>query len=140
MANLLDSSFWVALFLDFDASHQKAAQMFPKLKGKIYLPYCVANEVITVLAYKHSKKQADLFIAFIEGSSDIQIIENKLLEELAFYAGIDKRVSFTDAALVLLSKRLKVKLITSAQFPSVTPALQVPPARRSPYAKCVCPE
>ena len=63
MAYLLDSSVWVALFLDFDTQHKKAEQLFEKLSGTIYVPYCVASEVITVLTYKHSKEQADNFIA-----------------------------------------------------------------------------
>ncbi len=110
--NLLDSSVWVALFLDFDTQHLKAVQLFSRLKGKTYLPYCVINEVVTVLAYKHSKKQADQFITFIEDNQGIEWVEDTIVSELEFYTSLSARISFTDAALLLLSRRLKAKLIT----------------------------
>ena len=110
--NLLDSSVWVALFLDFDTQHLKAGQLFSRLKGKTYLPYCVINEVVTVLAYKHSKKQADQFITFIEDNQGIEWVEDTIVSELEFYTSLSARISFTDAALLLLSRRLKAKLIT----------------------------
>lgn len=112
MANLVDSSVWVALFLDFDTQHSKAERLVARLKGKIYLPYCVLSEVVTILAYKHSKKQADQFLNFAEQNSSITLVEDKLTEELSFYKSLRTRVSFTDAALLLLSKQTKTKLVT----------------------------
>ncbi len=115
MANLIDSSVWVALFLDFDTQHAKAERLFSKLKGRIYLPYCVLNEVATVLAYKHSKKQADQFLSFAEKNRDINFIEDSSAEEISFYRSLDVTLSFSDAALLLLKKRLKANLITFDQ-------------------------
>lgn len=112
MANLIDSSVWVALFLDFDTQHTKAERLFSKLEGKIYLPYCVLNETATILAYKHSKKQADQFLNFVEGNHDINPIEDNSDEEILFYKSFASRISFTDAALLLLTKKLKTNLIT----------------------------
>lgn len=112
MANLVDSSVWVALFLDFDTQHAKAERIFARLKGEVYLPYCVANEVITILAYKHSKAQADRFIAFIEGNRDIALMNDDTIDELTFYKSLAAKISFTDAALLLFSGKLKAKLIT----------------------------
>ena len=112
MAHLLDSSVWVALFLDFDTQHKKAEQWFEKLRDTIYVPYCVASEVITVLAYKHSKKQADNFIAFIENNRTILLFDDNFRDELSFYKLMRAKVSFTDAALLFLSKKLEAKLVT----------------------------
>lgn len=112
MASLIDSSVWVALFLDFDTQHTKAERLFSKLKGKIYLPYCVLNEVATVLAYKHSKKQADQFLDFVEGNRDINLIEDTYMEEALFYKSLHAKISFTDAALLLFTKKLRANFIT----------------------------
>lgn len=112
MAHLLDSSVWVALFLDFDTQHKKAERIFEGVRGTIYAPYCVVNETVTVLAYKHSKEQADNFIAFIENNRDILPFDDGLRDELLFYKSIKARISFTDAALLFLSKKLEAKLVT----------------------------
>ena len=112
MASLLDSSVWVALFLDFDTQHKKAEQLFSKLKGKIYLPYCVLNEVATVLAYKHSKKQADRFLDFLDKNPSINLLQDNTPEETMFYRTLQARLSFTDAALLLFSKTTKAELLT----------------------------
>lgn len=112
MGNLVDSSVWVALFLDFDTQHARAGRLFSRMSAKIYLPYCVISEVVTILAYKHSKKQADRFIAFIENNRDIEWVEDAVVPELEFYTSLDARVSFTDAALLMFAKKLKAKLIT----------------------------
>jgi predicted nucleic acid-binding protein len=112
MAQVLDSSVWVALFLDFDTQHQKASQILEKLKDTVYVPYCVVSEVTTVLAYKHSKKQADNFIRFIESNRDLILLNDNMEEEMKFYALLKSKISFTDAALMFLSRKLKANLIT----------------------------
>lgn len=106
---LIDSSVWVALFLEFDSNHKKAEEIIPKLEGKIYLLYNVIVEVTSVLTYKHSKKQADNFLDYIE---DIVLFENELKPEIEFFKKIDKRVSFVDISLIFLSKKLDLDLIT----------------------------
>jgi len=112
MTHLLDSSVWVALFLDFDTQHEKAKHLFEKLKGTIYVPYCVVNEVVTILAYKHSKEQADSFVRFIESNQDLILLDDILREEIKFYVSLKARVFFTDAALLFLSSKLKAELVT----------------------------
>jgi len=115
MGNLLDSSVWVALFLDFDTQHTKAERLFLKLQGKIYLPYCVVTEVTTVLAYKHSKEQANQFISFIEQNQDIELLDDIVAEEIRFYKFLQARISFVDATLLFLSKKLNTRLVTFDQ-------------------------
>lgn len=111
---LIDSSVWVALFLDFDTQHEKAAEFFTNLEAekKIYLPYCVISEVATILAYKHSKEQADKFLEYIRGNSDIVIFENQTKAEIEFFQKTREKISFTDASLVYLAKSFALTLIT----------------------------
>jgi predicted nucleic acid-binding protein len=112
MGPLVDSSVWIALFLTFDTQHQKAIHTIGKIKGKIIVPYCVISEVTTVLAYKHSKIQADRFLAYLRDNQDILLINDTLEGELRFYESLSARISFTDAALLFLSEKRKVPLIT----------------------------
>lgn len=112
MKHLVDSSVWVGLFLDFDVQHRKAVQLVHKLKGVLYIPYCVLNEVATVLVYKHSKAQADQFLDYIAQNRDIKLVSDSSKEEIRFYRTISHRISFTDAALLYLSETLDAELIT----------------------------
>ena len=109
---IIDSSVWVALFLDFDSLHKKAAEIFSDINDKIYLPYCVISETTTVLTYKHSKDQADNFLEFISSNSDIVLINNETINEIDYYKEINKKISFTDSSLIYLSKRYDLLLIT----------------------------
>lgn len=109
---IIDSSVWVALFLDFDSLHKKAAEIFSDINDKIYLPYCVISETATVLAYKHSKNQADNFLEFISSNSDIVLINNEAINEINYYKEINKKISFTDSSLIYLSRRYDLLLIT----------------------------
>ena len=112
MAHLVDSSVWAALFLEKDSQHAKAANKIKRQRGTTYVPYCVANETATVLAYKHSKEQANRFLSFIENARDIEIVEDNFQEEVAFYKKLNTRISFTDTVLILLSQKLGAELVT----------------------------
>jgi len=79
---LIDSSVWVALFLDCDLLHENAVEVFSKINGKIYIPYCVVVEAATVLTYKHSKDQANNFLKYIENNNDIVLFENQIFSEI----------------------------------------------------------
>ena len=109
---LIDSSVWVALFLDFDVSHKKAIEIFSAVDDKIYLPYCIILEVATVLAYKHSKKQANEFLEYITDNEDIILINNEIKSEVDFYKKINKKISFTDASIILLAEKFDLLLLT----------------------------
>ena len=112
MAHLIDSSVWIALFLDFDTQHKKAVLFFDDLRGNIYIPYCVVNETTTILAYKHSKQQADNFLTYVEHNSAVTLISDNAEEEIVYYKSLTNKISFTDAALLLLSQKLGAELVT----------------------------
>lgn len=112
MAILLDSSVWIALFLDADTQHARARRLFARLPRKIYISDLVVNEVATVLTYKHSKAQADKFLDFLEANQDIVWLELDRAADIEFFRNIPNRISFTDAVLLRLAKDVKVKLVT----------------------------
>lgn len=82
---IVDSSVRVSLFLDNDSMHSIAVGILKKIDNKILLPYCVINEVTTVLTYKHSKKQANLFLEYISENRDILLINNEFQKEIYFF-------------------------------------------------------
>ena len=115
MTFLIDSSVWIALFLDFDTQHTKAVRVFPTLTGTTYAPYCVIGEVATILAYKHSKTQADSFLKYLEDNSGVVLLDDNAEDEIAFYKSFNHKMSFTDASLIFLSKKLNAELVTFDQ-------------------------
>jgi predicted nucleic acid-binding protein len=109
---ILDSSVWVALFLDFDASHAKARQIWEELEGEIYLPASVLIEVSTVLTYKHSKAQADQFLEFVLKHQRVILMETDIHEAIRFFKLRTVKLSFTDWIVINLTQKLQGVLVT----------------------------
>ncbi len=109
---VVDSSVWVALFLDFDTQHGRAVRTIAGLALALYVPYCVIVETASVLAYKHSKAQADNFLRYISDNNDVRIVAPSMNEEIAFYLTLSERLSFADAALVVEARTLHADLVT----------------------------
>ncbi len=113
MAILIDSSVWVALYLDFDSNHEKAKNLFQLLEGKrVYLPYCIIVEVASVLARKHSKKQADDFLEFVIENCDIYIFNDTIDEEIRSFLGLPDRISFTDSSIICIAKQRGLEVLS----------------------------
>ncbi len=108
--NLLDSSVWVALYLDFDSNHDKAIGIYENIKGKIAITNLVMEEVVTVLTYKHSREQSDNFIKFIISNSDIDFIDYDFKNVLSFHLNHSHKISLTDSSLIFLSKKNNTKI------------------------------
>jgi predicted nucleic acid-binding protein len=115
MAKLIDSSVWIALYLDEDSQHTKAEQVFRTLGEKVYLPNLVLAEVASVLTYKHSKAQADRFVRFVMSHSDIEWVTSQPIDDAVYFLAIPSRLAFVDTSLLRLSKMLKADLITFDQ-------------------------
>ena len=112
MAKLIDSSVWIALFLEQDTQHAKAKRFFATVSGKIYLPTLVLGEVASVLTYKHSKAQADMFVRFVVDYPELEWVESQAYDDAAYFLTIPARLSFIDLSLLRLARVLKAELIT----------------------------
>lgn len=112
MASLVDSSVWVALYLEKDPNHQQAARVVSTLTTPLYLPYAVLEETATVLTYKHSKEQANRFVSFVVDADHIIYLDPSAEADIATFLAVQSRISFTDAVLLGLSKQLGVELVT----------------------------
>ena len=111
-ACVLDSSVWVALFLDGDTNSKKAGEIFETLSGPIYVPYIVLAEVATVLAYRHSKSQADNFVRFLMDDARCVIMESRSSEDGGAFLRSSKRMSFADMAVIEHARSLGAMLVT----------------------------
>ena len=109
---VLDSSVWVALFLDKDVHHEKAAAFFDTDFISVYVPYIVIAEVTTVLTYKHSKKQADKFLDFIQGDERFRIGMVSAQEDIRVFKKSKHDISFADTAILGYAQRLELPLFT----------------------------
>jgi len=111
--HIIDSSVWVSLFLDFDVNHKSSISVFESLwTSKIVLPYCVINEVSTVLTYKWNKEIANSFLNFIKNNNDIFIENDNILDEIDFFISNDSKISFTDLSIIKIAKDYLLDLIT----------------------------
>lgn len=109
---VLDSSVWVALFLDGDTNHDKALAGFGEITGTIYVPYVVLSEVANVLVYKHSKEQADAFVSFVVSDARCVILESSYSVDITAFLAVHKKISFADMAIIATARTLGVALLT----------------------------
>ena len=109
---VLDSSVWVALFLDADTNHKKAAEIFDAIPRRVYVPYVVLSEVATTLAYKHSKQQADKFLQFVTEDERCSLIDNRHTTDVPAFLTYTQRISFADIAIIESAVSFEATLIT----------------------------
>lgn len=112
----VDTSGWVALFVENDADHKKAVSIFEQLKEEktlIYTSDYVIDETITTISVRGSHKQS-----VVAGSAlfNSEIIKNiyvapEYLESAwkLYQKYKDKEFSFTDVTSMTISKELNIK-------------------------------
>lgn len=109
---VLDSSVWVALFIDGDSQHTEALDVIDGIVGFIYIPYTVISEVATVLTNKYSKDQADTFLQFILHDSRCVLIDNQHSTDITAFLDSKETLSFPDISIVTLALQHRAELIT----------------------------
>ena len=111
---IVDSSVFVSFYHQYDTNHARAAQVMLELENKLLVvhPY-VIQEVITVLTHKAGNKVATQFISDIfEDAPDILISPLYMRESIEFFKILNKKISFTDVALINLSRTLHLPVVT----------------------------
>ena len=110
---ILDSSVWIALFVESDSTHEDAVKLFESIEtSKVVIPYCVILEVCTVLSCRHSFEHTQNFMRYIQNNEDIFILDNSAQEEMYFYQSLKTAISFTDVSLIFLAKKHGFTLVT----------------------------
>jgi len=110
---LIDSSVWIALFLDDDSQHAKAVDVLRDVgDAAIKIPYGVILETTTALSRKQSKEQADKFVEYIRANSQVEVTSPFVSEDISIFLAEPDRLSFVDALLKGLSLRDGLTLIS----------------------------
>lgn len=110
---ILDANIFIAYYLESDTCHERAVCILDVLpKSEALIPYCVIQEVCTVLTYRAGKSAALQFLEDIEKAQDVKIINNDVSSEIAYFKTRSEKLSFTDLVLLKLSKEWSAELIT----------------------------
>ena len=112
----VDTSGWVALFVENDQNHKKAVSIFEEIKSSkvpIYTSdYCIDETITTILA-RGNHKQSVLAGEALFTSKVIKIVHvcpDYLQAAWELYQKYkDKRFSFTDVTSFVIMKNLNIK-------------------------------
>lgn len=110
---IIDSSVFVAFYRDVDSQHVDAVRVMEKVANMTLIvhPY-VIQETATVLAYKVGLEAAKKFCLDVISAGNVIIPSVDARYDVGRFTDIGKKVSFTDAALVELSRTSGAEIIT----------------------------
>jgi len=113
---IIDTSVWVARFLEEDSQHEKGREAVDGLSNVLkYTCYAVIEETTTILCYKHSKEQADKFIDYITNNPEIVILEHNISKEAQTFLAVNAELSFADVSIISLSKQHNLRITSFDQ-------------------------
>jgi predicted nucleic acid-binding protein len=109
---LMDSNVLVAFFNEDDSLHEKALKVTLAAPRPLIVHEYVVQETATILMLRAGKVLADAFILTVLGNADFSILHSTaptfLLTIKNFIGSKTKQLSFTDSALLALSKQYSV--------------------------------
>ena len=110
---IVDSSLFVAFYRDIDALHSDALRVMDELSESVLVvhPY-VIQETATVLTYRCGIAVAKHFLSDIENAANVIIPAVDARYDMRRFASVKKKISFTDAALIDLSRTTGAKIFT----------------------------
>ncbi len=109
---LVDSSFFVSIFLDNDVNHIKSLDFINNWKYIYYVTQRVIEETSTVITYKRSKMQSNYFFDFIKNDDRILILEDNHNDEIEFYNKLEYKISFIDSSLIFQSMKFNIPILS----------------------------
>lgn len=112
---IIDSSVWVAFFLENDSLHDRALKLEKQILHTKYIPDFVYFEVCTVLRKKGGLTSCVTFIEFIEKSQDIEVVSfiSDITSFSTFFLQKSyENLSFVDSTLVYLYKKDGCAILT----------------------------
>lgn len=110
---IFDSSVVIAYYIDDDVHHVEAMRVAEALHDKfIVLHPFVIQEVATVLTYRFTASMTALFFADIRSAQNVAIPTVQIEKDIEFFERTGKKMSFTDLALIRLSREMSAPLFT----------------------------
>jgi predicted nucleic acid-binding protein len=112
---IVDSSFFVALYLTNDSQHpvaRNAVRQFAGMEKTLVLHPYVIQEVVTILTYRVGVSLATRFLDDIRASESVLIPAVTIGEEIEFFKQVGRKMSFADVALVRLAQQMRAPVLT----------------------------
>lgn len=110
---ILDSSAVIAYYNTEDPHHVEVLRVSETFREKrIVLHPFVIQEVATAFAYRFGPSETEQFFADIRGAESIVIPTLEIEKDIRFFEEAGKKMSFTDLALVRLSREMRAPLVT----------------------------
>jgi len=110
---IVDSSVFVAFYRDVDAQHADALRIMNELAESTLIvhPY-VIQETATVLAYRSGLAVAKQFLMDVVGATNVIIPAVDARYDSGRFIAANKKMSFTDIALVELARTTGARIVT----------------------------
>jgi len=113
---ILDSNVFIALYFVNDSLHEKAVLLMEGVDDiDILVPYCVVQEVATILTYRLGKTVANKFLSDLKTAGNMFLIDDDVDNEIDFFESVEKKISFTDSSLLYLAGKYRANLVTFDQ-------------------------
>lgn len=114
MKIIIDSSFWVALFLPQDSNHDiavKIAKEIDIVNQTVFINNFVIEETLTILTYKGTKNIA---AEFLNAMNDIGILytSSSIDEHIGYFYVTKHKISFADHSIIFDAIKYNLHLIT----------------------------
>ncbi len=118
MKYLVDSDFLVGLFLESDALHNRAKELFENINEKdiLVMTSLVKMESATVVSNKAGMLYARKFVKFIEEAPLVEVFEDELSMVdgwKLFLSQTKKGSSFIDSMNLVVARKMSCKKILS---------------------------
>ena len=110
---VLDSSVIIAFYSTIDTFHNQAVDLSFMLdeKTSVVHPYII-QETTTILTYRFGIEAGHLFLESIQRAENIFVPKIEIEKEINYFRWVNKKISFTDIALIRLAKEMGAPLLT----------------------------
>jgi predicted nucleic acid-binding protein len=109
---IIDTSIYISAFKKDDSQHLDAVVFLESCTDTIVLTQIVLQETLTVLTYKHTLEAAHIFLDFVNNDPRFVLVETNLMQEIAFWHSLSKRISIIDASVIYTAHSYQIPLET----------------------------
>ncbi len=102
MKYIIDTSFFISLFLEEDINHEEAKKILKEkniLTNDVIMNPFIIEEVFTILTYKWWKKFSDNFFKSLK-IFNIIYSSTSMEKYINFYSNVEQKISFADISII----------------------------------------
>ncbi|MBN1170275.1 type II toxin-antitoxin system VapC family toxin [Candidatus Micrarchaeota archaeon] len=112
---IVDSSFLISFYSKKDANHEEAVKQMKEHEDFLLIPDYVVGETATVLLYKNSLRNSNLFLEIMENTKNIKILYTSPSDfkgVFDVFKNQKKQLNFVDACIVYHARKLRLGVLT----------------------------